>query len=898
MNILYARSHLTRKPAFRILTRFVQSGQCITVVKSPICTEATTHIKQTLANETLLEDELSGIVTVLRGEQKKDALQYSYLPESTLELKMEEALIAKDFAKLHHLFQQGLYLIGKLPIKQLVDHPNPQGYGEWFGQLPPTDNTYVTHGVIDFTPGNIVMTQPQPTLLDCEWVAPFPVERELIQFRYLWNLITKFSSLFKVYASHFDLLVIGNPDFVVPHSWLTAVLGKADTHRLNHFLQKEASFQTYVLNFQKDVVPKNITLLPYNPSTEQTALPAHSQDFINPRIQKVREELVKQQVEITSTRVEKLREEVSKKDTQIVDLQHQLYVIHHSRWWRLLYIIKHPQEVTQKIAHRTKMLAIRLKSNLRRLRHGEGTSERNWARTDLSTLKLSSAPETTFVKPQPIDVIVPVHNAGAEVRRCIESVLRFSPKNVHVYLIDDISTDPELKQLYSEIKDHPQVTIHYNKTRQGFVKNINTGFALSKHDAIILNTDTEVTENWVSKLHSIAYAKANVGTVTPMTNNGEILSLPNFIQPNLLSEKYTLAEHNQLAERFSAHQRIEVPTGIGFCMYIKREVIDVVGNFDAETYGMGYGEENDFCQRAIQAGYINVIDDSTFIYHRGTMSFTSEEKQAYVQNNLRILFGKFPNYERDVHTFIAQNPLKYLQELIKLAIDKPDLFSEPAVLFVVHKDPYRVVGGVEVDVKRMLSQIGPVPLFFVMHRDDNLIENKLYIKAIKGGKILHEFVYQFERPFMFLDLEHEEVTWFWQWVMKAFPNIHTVHLEHTYGMPLAGLRAFGGSHRKVIVNFHDFYYVCPYEKLVNTAVPEYIELEQNINACYKSLAKELGSLEAANNYRQQRMEIVTEFFTQHVDTFVFNSEYTLEEHRKVWPKVFTKKNSTIIDPYA
>jgi hypothetical protein len=313
---------------------------------------------------------------------------------------------------------------------------------------------------------------------------------------------------------------------------------------------------------------------------------------------------------------------------------------------------------------------------------------------------------------------------------------------------------------------------------------------------------------------------------------------------------------------------------------------------------MGYGEENDFCQRTIQAGYTNVVDDSTFIYHRGTMSFTSEEKQAYVQNNLRILFSRFPNYERDVHTFIAQNPLKYLQELFKLAIDKPDLFSEPAVLFVVHKDPYRVVGGVEVDVKRMLSQIGPVPLFFVMHRDDNLIENKLYIKAIKDGKILHEFVYQFEKPFTFLDLEHEEITWFWQWIVKAFPNIHTVHLEHTYGMPLAGLKALASSNRKVLLNFHDFYYVCPYEKLINATVPEYIELEQNIDACYNSLEQQLGSQVAVEKYRQKRFEIVTELFTQHVDTFIFNSEYTLEEHRKVWPKVFTKKNSTIIDPYA
>lgn len=898
MPTLYARSHLARKPEFRLLTRFIKSDKTITVVKSPLCDEAKPHVLSIIENEKKIHERYGKILNVLFGEIKKDSVVYPYLADPSLEIQMEQALIRKDFAELHHLFQKGLSVINQLPAQILESHPQPNEYKRWFGENPDLSLPMVEIGLIDLTPGNLLSTSGKYTLLDCEWVVHFPVERELIAFRYLWSMVTHFSSLFKIYAKHFDLYVIGNPDFIVPKIWLSAVIGDANVRILNRYLNKEAAFQAYVLSFQKKVVPTNIQLLTYEQSVSaQLAIPPQSEKVIQERIEQIKAEAVRDQSEIARTRMMKLREELERKEAVIVDLQHQLYVIHHSKWWKMFYFIKHPIIFAQKMKHRIKMLKIRISSRVRRILNGTGAANAVPV-VDLSTLRFEGQPVLPLIKPQPIDIIIPVYNAGAEVRRCVESVLKHSPKNVHLYLIDDISTDPVLLELYKELEHHRQVTIHRNPQRQGFVKNINTGFRLSKNDVIILNTDTEVTENWVIKLHATAYAEANVATVTPMTNNGEILSVPQFLKPNALEPQVPLADYNCFAEQFSAHQRIEVPTGIGFCMYIKRQVIEMIGDFDADTYGMGYGEENDFCQRAIQAGFINIVDDSTFIYHRGTSSFTSEEKQAYIKKNLGLLFAKFPTYEKQVHDFIARNPLKYLQEMYKLALTEQYLFNEPAVLFVVHKNPYKVVGGVEVDVRRMLEKIGPAPLFFLLHRDDNLQENCLYLKVVKNGTIVREFTYNFEKPFSFLDLEHKEITWYWQWLMKAFPNIHTVHLEHTYALPLAGLHVFAESGKQVLLNFHDFYYACPYEKLINKSVTEYVDLKENITACYETLISTFGSDEAAKQYREKRHQIVTKLFEDHVSTFIFNSEYTLEEHKKLWPKMFTKKNSVIIEPYA
>ena len=75
---------------------------------------------------------------------------------------------------------------------------------------------------------------------------------------------------------------------------------------------------------------------------------------------------------------------------------------------------------------------------------------------------------------------------------------------------------------------------------------------------------------------------------------------------------------------------MEIPTGVGFCMYITRSSLNAVGLFDADRFGRGYGEENDFCMRAAKSGYKHVLAHNTFVYHAGGVSF-GEEKAPRVK---------------------------------------------------------------------------------------------------------------------------------------------------------------------------------------------------------------------------------------------------------------------------
>src|SRR5690606_6719271 len=110
-----------------------------------------------------------------------------------------------------------------------------------------------------------------------------------------------------------------------------------------------------------------------------------------------------------------------------------------------------------------------------------------------------------------------------------------------------------------------------------------------------------------------------IATVTPFSNNAEICSLPGFCQANPVPD-----DPEQVARAAaSAGDPVypAIPTGVGFCMYIRRAAWTAVGAFDGDTFGRGYGEENDWCFRASALGWRHVLCDDAYVVHVGGMSF-------------------------------------------------------------------------------------------------------------------------------------------------------------------------------------------------------------------------------------------------------------------------------------
>ncbi len=240
------------------------------------------------------------------------------------------------------------------------------------------------------------------------------------------------------------------------------------------------------------------------------------------------------------------------------------------------------------------------------------------------------------------------------VQRCLQSVQKYLRAEDSCIVIDDASAHVEMASVLAPFQHLPRFRILKNSQNIGFVRTVNAGLALSCDDVLLLNSDAILTEGALDQIARCAYSQDKIASVTPMSNNAEICSYPMFCQNNPEPSSPEV-----VAQAFAkAGQPLypDCPTGVGFCMFMRRDCIAEIGVLDADTFGHGYGEENDWCQRAIQAGWINVICDTAYVVHAGGQSFQDTEHRPGGEN-LEKLLDRFPDYNNQVAQFIAADPL-------------------------------------------------------------------------------------------------------------------------------------------------------------------------------------------------------------------------------------------------
>jgi GT2 family glycosyltransferase len=278
-------------------------------------------------------------------------------------------------------------------------------------------------------------------------------------------------------------------------------------------------------------------------------------------------------------------------------------------------------------------------------------------------------------------VVVPIHNALEVLDACLASLDRTLPAGSAVLLADDASTDPRIEPLARGWCERSLLAARYVRRARnlGFPANCNAAFAeTGDADVVLLNSDTVATAGWLEQLVRCAASDPRIATITPWSNNAEICSWPRFCEDNPAPEfPDAVAE----AAAGLAPEYPELPTAVGFCMYVRRAALRQLGDFDAETFGRGYGEENDFCLRAAAMGWRNVLCDTAYVVHRGGASFGPLD-MAPGGDNLARLLARWPDYNERVARFIMADPLAprriaLEQRLQSLAASGPqrDLFG-------------------------------------------------------------------------------------------------------------------------------------------------------------------------------------------------------------------------------
>lgn len=253
-----------------------------------------------------------------------------------------------------------------------------------------------------------------------------------------------------------------------------------------------------------------------------------------------------------------------------------------------------------------------------------------------------------------LTVVIPVFNAADALADCLASLDQYVPGDQEILLIDDGSSDPRIVPMIARFANRPSRRGIMEQQNRGFVATANLGFRITDGDVLLLNSDTIVTPGWIEGLTRCVASDQTIGTATPFSNNAEICSLPKFVTNNPVP-----ADLPSVAEAIRASgkpQYPDIPTAVGFCMLITRRLLHAIGDFDEQTFGHGYGEENDFCMRAIAAGFRNVLCDDVYVAHQGGQSFAGTGHAPGPETMQRLL-GKHPEYHQLVSDFIRRDPL-------------------------------------------------------------------------------------------------------------------------------------------------------------------------------------------------------------------------------------------------
>ncbi|TXF96062.1 glycosyltransferase [Massilia arenae] len=323
-----------------------------------------------------------------------------------------------------------------------------------------------------------------------------------------------------------------------------------------------------------------------------------------------------------------------------------------------------------------------------------------------------------------IKIILPVYDGLDETLRCILSLFKSKQKNAtefEVVIIDDCGPNPAISPMLRKVAERPDVTLIVNEKNLGFVRSVNKALRLTAgHDVVLLNADAVVTGNWLDRIKAAAYRSSNIASVTPFSNNATICSYPDPSLENSMPSDLSLEEIDQLCSSLNSGVAVEIPSGVGFCMFMRAAAITEVGILDAENFGKGYGEENDWCVRARDLGWKHVHACDTFVEHIGGVSFGKEKKSKLVEKNLVILEKIYPEYTPIIMDFVKSDPARIFRNRITVERIKQaaSLHSERH-LYISHS----FGGGIEVFCKNRTttlanSNIAVIMLESIPHKNE------------------------------------------------------------------------------------------------------------------------------------------------------------------------------------
>lgn len=395
-----------------------------------------------------------------------------------------------------------------------------------------------------------------------------------------------------------------------------------------------------------------------------------------------------------------------------------------------------------------------------------------------------------------VDVVVPVYNAEKSLSAFFETVQK-TDIQFRLILIDDNSDDGTRKILQQYASEHENVDLIHNSQNIGVVGSINRGLAMARNHVVLLSTNVELPQNWLERLIAPIVKDPTVSSATPFTNNGSLCGFP---LPGKNNSVFNHIPVDQIDQLFREIRSIytTIPVGAMFCMAISQKAIREVGLLDQKTFGKGFGEDTDWCRRAVEKGFRNVMVENLYVFHNTGNSSYAVDRRKRMQINREKLLVKHPDLTGIMRDFVEEDPLEPIRSYVLCRLTST-LSAKRYMIF--HSE---LSGGGNIYIQR-----------YAEHRRNE----KAVTVMIRYRRSTQKYLIEYQWGKYKANLEMENLDEVFEFCEKM--ELNQLIVNHLVTYPnirehLTKIREYAEEKGiRLMVMVHDYYLICPSMYLMN-----------------------------------------------------------------------------------
>ena len=396
-----------------------------------------------------------------------------------------------------------------------------------------------------------------------------------------------------------------------------------------------------------------------------------------------------------------------------------------------------------------------------------------------------------------VDIVVPVYNAEKSLPAFFASVQKTNIQ-FRLILIDDASDDMNTqKMLQQYAHTHENVDLIRNSQNIGIVGSINRGLAMARNHVVLLSANVELPQNWLERLISPIIKDPTIASATPFTNNGSLCGFPLSGKNNSVFNHIPVDQIDQLFREIRSIYTT-IPAGAMFCMAMSQKAIREVGLLDQKTFGKGFGEDTDWCRRAVAVGFRNVMVENLYVCHNTGNSYYAVDRRKRMQVNREKLLAKHPGLTEIMQNFTEEDPLGPIRSYVLCRLTSA-LSAKRYMIF--HSE---LEGGANIYIQRYAEQrrnekAVTVIILYCREKQNYLVEYQWskYKASLEMDNLDEVFEFCDKMELNQLIVNH----------LVTYPNVR----EH-----LLKIREYAETNGiRLMVMVHDYYLLCPSMYLMN-----------------------------------------------------------------------------------